>query len=81
MQPCKGLDIGAIEFVQNKLVEQRDKGLAILYISTELEHILEIADRIAVLCRGRITGIVPPEQATAERIGMLMGGLTEESAA
>jgi len=80
MQACKGLDIGATEFVQNKLAEERDKGLGVLYISTELEHILEIADRIAVMFEGRITGILPPEQATPERIGMLMAGVREEVA-
>ncbi len=76
-QPCKGLDVGAIEFVQNTLLKQRETGVAILYISTELEHILAVCDRIAVMSRGRIAGILTPEEATAERLGMLMAGVQE----
>ncbi len=79
-QPCKGLDVGAIEFVQNTLLDQRAKGVAILYISTELEHIMAVCDRIAVMSRGRITGILKPEEATPERLGMLMAGATAEVA-
>ena len=77
MQPCKGLDIGAIEAVQRAVSEQRTRGVAILYISTELEHILALCDQVAVMCAGEITGILPPEEATGERIGALMGGLSE----
>jgi simple sugar transport system ATP-binding protein len=73
-QPCKGLDVGAIEFVQQTLLEQRRRGVAILYISTELEHILMACDRIAVIARGRITGMLTPAEATAERLGLLMAG-------
>ena len=79
-QPCKGLDVGAIEFVQNTLLDQRAKGVAILYISTELEHIMAVCDRIAVMSRGRITGILTPEEATPERLGMLMAGATTDAA-
>ncbi len=77
-QPCKGLDVGAIEFVQRTLLAQRAKGVAILYISTELEHILMACDRIAVIARGRITGILTPQEATAERLGLLMAGSKAE---
>ncbi|HSV54829.1 MAG TPA: ABC transporter ATP-binding protein [Burkholderiaceae bacterium] len=80
MQATKGLDIGAIEFVQRKLLEQRDAGVAILYISTELEHVLEIADRVAVMYRGRITGELTRAEVTPERMGMLMSGVAEEPA-
>ena len=79
-QPCKGLDIGAIEFVQKTLLEQRDKGVAILYISTELEHVMEICDRIAVICDGQITGILQPEDADSETLGKLMAGAKLENA-
>jgi general nucleoside transport system ATP-binding protein len=79
-QPCKGLDVGAIEFVQNALIEQRNSGVGIIYISTELEHILAVCDRIAVMFRGRITGIIEPHEATSERLGMLMAGITENAA-
>lgn len=78
-QPCKGLDVGAIEFVQKTLLDQREKGVAILYISTELEHIMAVCDRIAVMSRGRITGILKPEEAAPERLGMLMAGATTDA--
>ena len=70
----QGLDVGAIEFVQNTLLDQRGKGVAILYISTELEHLLAVSDRIAVIFRGRITGMLDIEEATPERLGLLMAG-------
>jgi general nucleoside transport system ATP-binding protein len=79
MQACKGLDVGAIEFVQNKLLELKMRGIAILYISTELEHVLEISDRVSVIFRGRITGTVPVTEASAARIGELMSGLSEDA--
>ena len=79
-QPCKGLDVGAIEFVQNTILDQREKGVAILYISTELEHIMAVCDRIAIMSRGRITGVLKPEEATPERLGMLMAGATTDAA-
>jgi ABC-type uncharacterized transport system ATPase subunit len=80
-QATKGLDIGAIDFVHGKLLEERDRGAAILYISTELEHIAEVADRIAFICRGRITGELRPDELTAERAGLLMsGGCSGEAA-
>ncbi len=75
MQPCKGLDVGAIEFVQKTILKQRDRGKAILYISTELEHLLAVSDRVAVMFRGRIAGTLLPGEATAERLGMLMAGV------
>jgi simple sugar transport system ATP-binding protein len=77
MQPCKGLDVGAIEAVQNTIIEQKKAGKAILYISTELEDILAVCDRIGVMCHGEITGVIRPEEATAERVGMLMAGIKE----
>lgn len=81
MQPCKGLDVGAIEAVHRTVLAERERGTAILYISTELEHILSVCDRVAVMCAGRITGIISPEEATAERVGALLGGLAEGEAA
>jgi general nucleoside transport system ATP-binding protein len=80
LQPCKGLDVGAIEFVQNTLLEQRARGMATLYVSTELEHVLAVADRIAVLYRGRITGILNRGDATPERLGLLMAGADADAA-
>jgi len=79
-QPTKGLDVGAIEFVQKTLLAQRDKGVAILYISTELEQLMAVSDRVAVIFEGRITGTMRTSEATAERLGMLMAGVVEASA-
>ena len=80
MQPCKGLDVGAIEAVQRTVMCERAEGKAILYISTELEHIMTVADRIVVMCAGEITGTLTSDEVTDERIGALMGGLSEEEA-
>jgi ABC-type uncharacterized transport system ATPase subunit len=73
-QPTKGLDVGAIGFVQRRLIEERRRGVAILYISTELEHLLAVSDRVGVLFRGRLTGLLAAEEATPERLGLLMAG-------
>ncbi|MEI7600941.1 ABC transporter ATP-binding protein [Aestuariivirga sp.] len=78
MQACKGLDVGAIEFVQNTIFELKASGVGVLYISTELEHVLDIADRIGVMYRGRITGTLLPHEATSERLGELMAGVASE---
>ncbi|MCA9979687.1 MAG: ABC transporter ATP-binding protein [Anaerolineales bacterium] len=72
--PSRGLDVGAIENVQRILLEEREKGAAILLLSEELEEIFSLADRIAVLYDGRIVGDLPIEEATIEQVGLLMGG-------
>jgi simple sugar transport system ATP-binding protein len=72
MQPCKGLDVGAIEAVQNVVREQRQAGKAVLYISTELEEVMAISDRIGVMCAGQLTGVLNRADATADLIGSLM---------
>ncbi len=77
MQATKGLDVGAIEFIQKMILRLRDRGKGILYISTELEHLIDVSDRIAVMFRGRITGILQPGEVKAERLGMLMSGAQE----
>ncbi len=77
MQPCKGLDVGAIEAVQQTILDARDNGKAILYISTELDDIMTVADRIAVMSSGQITGELSPSEVTDEKIGALMGGIKE----
>lgn len=73
-QPTKGLDVGAIEFVQRTLLAQRDKGTGVLYISSELEELLLVADRLAVIFKGRIIGEMPASEATSEKLGLLMTG-------
>ena len=72
-QPTRGLDVGAIEFVHRRLVEQRDAGRAVLLVSLELEEILSLSDRILVIYEGRIVGEFPPT-ATEEELGFAMTG-------
>lgn len=74
VQPTRGLDIGAIEFVRHKLIEQRDSGAAILLISTELEEVMALSDRIAVMYEGEFTGIVDAKEADIMQIGLMMAG-------
>ncbi len=72
-QPTRGLDVGSMEFVHRRIVQERDAGTAVVLVSTELDEVLGLADRIAVMCRGRITGEVPAGTPAGE-IGLLMGG-------
>ena len=76
-QPTRGLDVGSIEFVHRRIVEQRDHGVAVLIVSSELDEIYALADRIAVMYEGKITGIRPPT-VPAEELGRLMAGGTDE---
>ena len=73
-QPTRGLDVGSIEYIHRRLIEQRDAGAAILLVSTELDEVLAVGDRIAVMFDGRIVGILAGEDATYENLGLLMGG-------
>ena len=77
-QPTRGLDIGATEFVRNQLSEERNAGKSVILISADLEEIMSLSDRIAVLFSGRIAGILDREEATVQKLGLLMGGITEE---
>jgi ABC-type uncharacterized transport system ATPase subunit len=72
--PTYGLDVGATEYIRRQLLELRERGTAVLLVSEDLEEILELADRVAVLFNGRIMGIVRTEEATLEQIGLLMAG-------
>ena len=74
-QPTRGLDVGSIEYIHRRMVEQRDQGAAVLIVSTELDEVLAVGDRVAVMQGGRIVGIVEGEDATYEKVGMLMGGV------
>jgi simple sugar transport system ATP-binding protein len=74
MQPTRGLDVGATEYVQRSLLAQRARGAAILYVSTELEEVLGLSDRIAVLAQGEIVDIVDAATTTRDQVGMLMAG-------
>jgi len=73
-QPTRGLDVGSIEYIHRRLVERRDAGAAIVIVSTELDEVLAVGDRIAVMFGGRIVGIVSGADATYEKVGLLMGG-------
>jgi len=72
--PTRGLDVGATEYVRKVLLRERDRGAAVLLISEELDEILQLSDRIAVIHNGEIMGIVRPEETTIEEIGLMMGG-------
>lgn len=73
-QPTRGLDVGAIEFIHKRLIEQRDNGKAVLLISFELDEILNVSDRIAVIYEGTIVAIVDPKTTTEQELGLLMAG-------
>jgi simple sugar transport system ATP-binding protein len=73
--PARGLDVGATEAVRRMLLSEREQGLAVLLISEDLEELLTIADRIAVLFAGQVMGIVPSAQATVEMLGLMMAGV------
>lgn len=75
--PDRGLDIGATKYIQSRLVEERDRGAAVFLISTELDEILELSDRIIVLYKGRVMGDIPQREAQREQIGLLMAGIAE----
>ncbi len=73
-QPTRGIDVGSIEFIHNQIVEQRDAGSAVLLVSAELDEILSLADRVAVMFDGQIVKILPIAESTRERLGLLMAG-------
>jgi ABC-type uncharacterized transport system ATPase subunit len=72
-QPTRGLDVGSIEFVHRRIVEERDQGIAVIIVSSELDEIYALADRIAVMYEGKITGFRPPDVPVTE-LGLLMAG-------
>lgn len=78
-QPTRGLDVGSIEYIHNRLIENRDAGVAVLLVSSELDEIMQLSDRIAVIYRGRIIDILDAAKATKEKVGLLMAGVTSES--
>lgn len=80
-QPTRGLDIGATEYVHSRLLEQRGEGTATLLISEDLDEILALSDRIAVIYEGKIMGVVPREEATPESLGLMMAGVSGDEEA
>jgi general nucleoside transport system ATP-binding protein len=73
-QPTRGLDVGSIQYIHERIVEERDEGVGVLLVSTELEEILSLADRIAVMYRGRVVAVLGSGEASRERLGLLMAG-------
>src|SRR5438105_428707 len=71
-QPTRGVDVGSTEFIHRKLVDARDKGMAVLLVSAELEEVMSLSDRIAVMYRGRIAGLMDAADATPETLGYMM---------
>ncbi len=80
-QPTRGLDVGSIQYIHRQVVAKRDEGVAVLLNSSELDEVLALADRIAVIYRGRIVGMVDRADASRELVGLLMAGAVDEAAA
>jgi len=76
-QPTRGVDVGSIEFIHSRIVHERDVGTAVLMVSSELDEVVGLADRIAVMYRGRILAVVSPD-TPREELGLLMAGITAE---
>jgi simple sugar transport system ATP-binding protein len=77
-QPTRGLDVGSIEYIHRRIVEKRDEGTAVLIVSTELDEVLALGDRIAVMYHGRIVAILERSEATPARLGLYMGGAIDD---
>lgn len=80
VQPTRGLDVGAIEYIHSQLVKERDQGKAILLVSLELDEVMQLSDRILVLYEGRIVAELDPKQATVQGLGLYMAGSGKEGA-
>ena len=76
-QPTRGLDVGSIEFIHSRIVAARDAGAAVLLISAELDEILSLSDRIAVMYKGAVLDTLPAADASRERLGLLMAGIQD----
>jgi simple sugar transport system ATP-binding protein len=75
-QPTRGLDVGSIEYIHSQIIANRDQGVAVLLVSAELDEILALSDRVAVMYRGQIVAILDVAEATREKLGLLMAGIT-----
>ncbi|MBN1642395.1 MAG: ABC transporter ATP-binding protein [Anaerolineae bacterium] len=80
-QPTRGLDVGSVEYIHRRIIEKRDDGCAVLLVSSELDEIMSLSDRIAVMYGGQILATLPAEEATRERLGLLMAGVAEPEGA
>jgi simple sugar transport system ATP-binding protein len=75
-QPTRGLDVGSIEYIHHRIIEKRDEGCAVMVVSTELDEIMELSDRIIVMFNGKIIDTVNADEITKEQVGLLMAGVT-----
>jgi simple sugar transport system ATP-binding protein len=78
-QPTRGLDVGSIEFIHKQIINMRDAGAGILLVSSELDEVLSLADRVAVMFEGKIIDILPIEQADKDTVGLRMAGVKDDS--
>ncbi|MBQ5770988.1 MAG: heme ABC transporter ATP-binding protein, partial [Clostridia bacterium] len=78
VQPTRGLDVGAIEYIHRQLVEARDAGKAVLLVSLELDEVMNLSDRILVMYEGEIVGELDPKKTTVEELGLYMAGAKKQ---
>ena len=81
VQPTRGLDVGSIEYIHKRLVEQRDEGKAVLLISLELSEVLNLSDRIAIINSGELIGTVNASETNENEVGLMMAGIQRGSEA
>ena len=79
VQPTRGLDVGAIEYIHNQIVADRDKGAAVLLVSYEMEEVFGLSDRILVMYEGEIVGELNPKTTTREELGLYMSGAKRQA--
>ena len=79
VQPTRGLDVGAIEYIHSQLVAQRDSGKAVLLVSLELDEVMDVSDRILVMYEGELVGQLDPKQITVEELGLYMAGAKRDA--
>jgi ABC-type uncharacterized transport system ATPase subunit len=80
-QPTRGLDVGSIEYIHKRIIEKRDEGAGVLLVSPELDEVMSLSDRIAVMYEGKIVTVMSAQEATKEKLGLLMAGVVEEKPA
>jgi simple sugar transport system ATP-binding protein len=78
VQPTRGLDVGSIEYIHKRLIEHRDKGKAVLLVSLELDEVLQLSDRIAIVNNGELIGTVNASETNENEVGLMMAGVSKE---
>ena len=81
VQPTRGLDVGAIEYIHKQIVAERDRGRAVLLVSLELDEVMNLSDRILVIYEGEIVGEFDPHKTTVEELGLYMAGAKKQGEA